>query len=172
MSTRLPTANQAHILTALRDAETTFAIRDGGIAPGLATKKQVAALIVAGWADPGDDVLTLTPAGRTALEDSEGRAAYKEHSRDHGGDMQVQVTKRPRGRSPIAGVGKVADGRNVTCTDCYLVAQARYEAGETRVRGERTVWFTNESGADAQRRAEVAAGHHILRHLTGDLKIA
>lgn len=172
MSTKRPTASQVRILTALRDAETTFTIRDGRIAPGLATKKQVAALIAAGWADPSDNVLTLSHAGKAALRDAEGYAAYKEHSRDHGGDMQVRVTKRPRGRSPIAGVGKVADGRNVTCTDCYLVAQARYEAGETRVRGERTVWFTNESGAPAQREAEIAAGHHILRHLTGDLKIA
>lgn len=172
MTTRLPTPNQSHILTALRDAETVFTIRDGGIAPGLATKAQVAALINAGWADPSDDVLTLSPAGAVALGDAEGRAAYREHSRDHGGDMRVRVTKRPRGRSSIAGGGKVADGRNVVCNDCYEVEQARYEAGETRVRAERTVWFTNEGGAPAQREAEIAAGHHILRHLSGDLASA
>lgn len=169
MTTRLPTANQTNILTALRDAETAFTIRGGGIAPGLATKKQVAALINAGWADPSGDVLTLSRAGEYALRDAEGRAAYKEHSRDNGGDVLVRVTRRSRGGSPIAGGGKVPDGRNVVCDDCYKAARARYEAGETRVRGERTVWFTNEGGAPAQGEAEIAAGRHILRHLAGDL---
>lgn len=168
MTNRLPTANQARILAALRDAETTFTIHDGAIAPGLATKKQVASLINAGWADPSDGVLTLSGNGEIALGDAEGRAAYREHSLDNGGDMRVRVKKRSRGGRSIFG-GKTPDGRNVTCNDCYRAAQARFEAGETRVRGDSIVWFTNESGAAAQREAEIAAGKHILRHLSGDL---
>lgn len=173
MTTRLPTPNQARILTALRDAETVFTIRDGGIAPGLATKAQVAALINAGWADPSDDVLTLSSAGEIALEDAEGRAAYREHSRDHGGDWDVRVVKRPRGMNHRAfGGGRAPAGRNVRCPECYRAARERYESGETRTAPDSTVWFTNESGAPAQRMAEIAAGHHILRHREGDLKTA
>lgn len=169
-TTARPGANQVRILTALRDAETTFTIRDGGIAPGLANKTQVAALIEKGWADPSGDVLTLSPAGEAVLAEAEAYAAYREHSRDHGGDMSITVVKRSRGMNHRAlGGGRAPAGRNVRCSDCYRTAVAKHEAGETRVMADPVVWFTNESGAPAQREAEIAAGKHILRHLTGDL---
>ena len=166
----LPGFNQIRILSALRDGEDAFTVRDGAVAPGLATKAQVTSLINAGWAKVSDGALVLTSIGDTALGYAEGRAAYKKHSTDHGGDMSVQVTRRSRGYSPIAGRGKAPDGRNVECGDCYKVAQARHEAGETRTRPDRVVWFTNEGGAPAQRSAEVAAGGHILRHLSGEIE--
>lgn len=169
--TRLPRAAQANILTALRDAETVFHIRDGKIAPGLATKAQVAALDKAGWVEERGGVLVLTWSGQSVLADVEALAIYREQSRDHGGPHSAQVSKRPRGRNAIGG-GSAPAGRNVNCSDCYKAAVAKREAGETRVRADPVVWFTNESGAAAQREAEIAAGKHILRHLSGDLAAA
>lgn len=44
---------------------------------------------------------------------------------------------------------RVADGRNVRCAVC----------------DGRIVWFTNEGGRAAQRRAEVAAARHLREHI-------
>lgn len=169
-TTQRPTESQTRILTALRDAETAFHIRDGAIAPGLASKAQVAALAKRGWTSEEDGVLVLSPEGEQVLTEAERRAAYLEHSRAHGGSSEVRVEKRSRGMNHRAmGGGRAPAGRNVVCWHCYVECKRAKEAGETRVSPDSVVWFTNTSGAAAQRDAEIAAGAHILRHLSGEL---
>lgn len=67
----------------------------------------------------------------------------------------VRVRRRARGSHPVAGWGKIADGREVHCTLCDPL----------------TVWYTNATGSQAQSDAEVAAGLHVLKHTDATLRI-
>lgn len=65
----------------------------------------------------------------------------------------VTVIPRPRGRTPIRGMGALPFGRNVRCALC---AATDSQSGK--------IWSTNEGGADGRRSAEAVAGQHILTH--------
>lgn len=138
----LPTTREASILTALRDDPATKV-----------PSKTLFRLWEHGWVDP--DSGNVTPLG---VDDSEDRIALDVYRKAEGLEAKtVRVAKRLRGRSPIRGLGRVPDGRNVYCMACF------------RAGGDSVVWFTNNGGAVATRAAEIAAGKHLLAHRVGTL---
>lgn len=141
-STPLPTTSQAAILTDLRN-DATIKI----------PSKTLFTLWERGWVHPESG--EVTPSGLFAVESKEALDAYRNPIGAE--SRNIRVGKRSRGNSPIRGMGRMPDGRNVMCMACF------------RAGGKSPLWFTNESGAPAQRAAEIAAGKHILAHRSGAL---
>lgn len=138
----LPTTRQAAILSSLQ-ADPSVKV----------SSQTLFVLWEHGWVDPESG--TVTDSGLSGVASREALDIFRDAEGVEA--RNVRVTKRNRGRSPIRGVGRVPDGRNVMCMACF------------RAGGDSIVWFTNESYAPAQRAAEIAAGKHILRHRSGAL---
>lgn len=124
-------------------------------------------LIARGWVGEQGDYsptrpwdVVLTDAGRQVLADARDRAEYEAIPYDQ--RPRVQVTRRDLGRSPVRGLPAPRPGRNVQCWLCYR--------GREHPDGYRspTVWFINESGADAQARAEMEMIRHALAHVRAE----
>lgn len=100
-------------------------------------------------------------------EDRERKAAYE--VLPHEIRSEIRVTRRPRGRHPVRGMGKVPDGFNVDCSFCFREGRRAHEAGVTRISPTATTWYTNEGGAAAKADANRAMQDHAIRHGSGEL---
>lgn len=139
------------------------------------TPAALASLASRGWVkvpeDGEDGPVVVSEWGLSDAEDREALNLYT--SLTYKQQRRVKVSRRPLGRSPIAGPSGQRVGRNVTCWHCVTAAKAEIarqeEAGERASRRSpyEPIWFSNES--NAQRAAEIVAGKHYLRHLDGDL---
>lgn len=170
---RLPRPRQAQLLTQIRDGHVTVDGEKYRAKPAADRSKgrnvtaQVAVIRNHDWVEDAEDGLVLTSYGNEALADATAVATVAAMpAQDR---PRVSITRRRRGNHAVAGMGKVPDGRNVECWDCYQQQQADHEAGTTRYRPELVVWFTNEGGREAQREAEIALARHVMTHHMPDV---
>lgn len=147
---RRPTAAQVKLITALR----------AGDRPERVTAP-LQKLIDNGWVTEPDRGLALTALGDLRLDQEFDVAEYLALPVDQ--RPRVYVEPRTLGRSPIKGMRGPRPGRNVKCWDCYRVAKDQGTYADS------VVWYTNESGAAAERDAEAARARHALRHARGEL---
>lgn len=167
--TRIPTAKQTEMLAAIA-ADPKAGYLSGGMQGSwtyylndVACTAAMERLINNGWVvlheypgPVGSVNLELTPAGASALLDGQDLIDWS--ALEYTPELpRVHVGRRRLGNHPVRGMGRVPDGRQVSCfeKDCPDVA-----ARKTVV-----IWFTNETGASAQRDAELAQRRHGLAHV-------
>jgi hypothetical protein len=153
MSRRLPSHTQLTLINR---------IKAGGVlatAPGtLQTSKTVAAnvnrLVINGWAaEPGTypGLVVVTERGQRVADEARDLEDWELREENH----LIRVGKR-QGPRPA--------GRNVHCY--FEGCERAAKAGPGKV-----VWFTNESGAPAEKEARIAAARHGMAHLRAAGKV-
>lgn len=172
MASSLPTVRQLALLEQIDDDQVYGEIEDQGdgsvgmvyrLRPGAKDiSPRVDALINRGWAQSFETTrrVTLTVDGVLAKQAAEYARRVNSLPYDHPLLRLVRVVARPRGRSSA--------GRNLKCFICYDLAKENFDAGLVRARPDALVWYTNESGAPAQREAERRREAHIVSHLNAD----